>query len=125
MVGYYAAGFGGPMLAIYYNHTEEIEAHTGGGFMYFLMGIAAFAFYKAIKLRINKMDSTAPKVTFNFALTMLMLYIISGAVDWITLNFGTLDNTLTWIMISQAGAAAIGYTAISIDKAYVKEVNII
>lgn len=128
MIGYYVAGFGGPAVAIYINHKEEIEASAGGiggGFMYFLLGVLGITFVKTMRFKINKMDSTATKIVFSGTVTLGTLYVLTEMVDWISANFETLGVTMMWIMISQVAAVVIGLLAAKVDKDYLKEVNII
>lgn len=128
MGGYYVAGFGGPAVAIYVNHKEEIEASaggTGGAFMYFLLGVLGLVFVKSMRFKIGKMDSTATKVVFSGVLSISVLYVLLQVVDWVSVNFETLGTTMMWIIISQVAAILIGLGAARLDKDYLKEVNII
>jgi hypothetical protein len=118
---YYLVGWGYPAYVIYDNHAQYIEAHTGGAFLYtvgfFFFTIAFVKFSSKVK----RMKAGYPKLIVGTLLTLVIIYGGRGFIDYINFNFATLYDTLTQILVAQAIAFGVGFTALQLNLEQIRE----
>jgi len=118
---YYLVGWGYPAYVIYDNHAQYIEAHTGGAFLYtvgFFFFTIAFVKFSG---KVKRMKAGYPKLIVGTLLTLVIIYAGRGFIDYINFNFATLYDTLTQILVAQAVAFGVGFTALQLNLEQIRE----
>lgn len=121
LVLYYLIGWGYPAYVIYDNHAQDIEAHTGGAFLYVL----AFVFFALagtrISSKVKRMKAGYPKLILGSLTTLAIFYGVRGFIGYVNFNFETLYDTLTQILLAQAVAFVVGFLALRFNVTDIRE----
>jgi len=123
-VGLYVFNWFIPALIIFQRHSVEVSTHRGGGFWYAIMVVFLVIFGKAMLSKKNTMKPSKIRLIFRLGTVTTLLYVVQYTLQYISLNFSALDLTVGLIMLSVLAGGLCEFIALSIDKAYVREIEV-
>jgi hypothetical protein len=118
---YYLIGWGYPAYVIYDNHAQDIEAHTGGAFLYVLAIVFFVLAGTRVSSKVKRMKAGYPKLILGSLTTLAIFYGVRGFIGYVNFNFATLYDTLTQILLAQAVAFLVGFLALRFNVTDIRE----